>query len=379
MKKILVWISTNHISGPLRQLLQLIINVQLISNYRYHICFDCIKNAPKPTFLQHIRKLGIDYSLLNQGSRFDFSLIREAVKLAKFNEIKILQTHGYKPSIIGCIIKYYLGLPWVPFLHGDTSEDFKVRCYFQLEKFFVRRADAIITVSEAQRQEMLCRGFSSHKVHAVRNAIDPSLFDEVSAEYASRDFLRPHGLNGDGPLIGIIGRMSPEKGHSVFLEAFPRVLTKVPNAKAVFLGTGQEEGRLRSICAEKGLQNHVHFIGFRENIATWYPVFDLVVLPSLSEGLPNVAMEAMLFSKPIVATAVGGVPEVVEDAVTGRLVPARKATELADAIVDVMSNPRLMAEYGGRGRKKVLEEFSPQIRAKSMIAVYDAILSKNVK
>lgn len=375
MKKILVWISTNHISGPFRQLLQLIENVQRISNYKYHICFDHMKNAPEPVFIQHIQKMGIEYSLLNQRSRFDFSLICEAIKLANLNKISILQTHGYKPSIVGFFLKYYLGLPWVPFLHGDTAEDLKVRCYFQLEKLFVRRADAIVTVSEDMRQKMLQRGFSSYKVQAVRNAIDPSLFDVVLPEHASRDFLRLHELKGDGPLIGIIGRMSPEKGHTFFLEAFPQVLAKIPTARVVFLGTGQEESMLRKICAEKGLQNRVHFMGFQEDIASWYPVLDLVVLPSLSEGLPNVAMEAMLFSKPIVATAVGGVPEVVEDGVTGKLVPARKATDLADAIVDLMSSPRLMAEYGVMGRKKVLEEFSPQVRANSMIAVYDTILS----
>lgn len=377
MNKILVWISTNHMSGPFRQLLQLIKNVQRISDYHYHICFDHMENAPEPVFFQHIQKMGIEYSLLSQRSRFDFSLICEAVKLAKLNKITLLQTHGYKPSIVGFFLKHYLGLPWVPFLHGDTAEDLKVRCYFQLEKFFVRKADAIITVSDAMRQEMLGRGFSSYKVHAVRNAIDPSLFDSVSTECTSRDFLRLHGLNGFGPVIGIIGRMSPEKGHSVFLEAFPRVLAKVPNARAVFLGTGQEEARLRNICVEKGLQNHVHFIGFQEDIAAWYPILDLVVLPSLSEGLPNVAMEAMLFSKPIVATVVGGVPEVVEDGVTGKMVSAGNASDLADAIADVMTNPGLMAEYGTRGRKKVLEEFSPQVRAQKMIAVYDAILSKN--
>jgi glycosyltransferase involved in cell wall biosynthesis len=120
-------------------------------------------------------------------------------------------------------------------------------------------------------------------------------------------------------------------------------------------------------------------MGFQEDVAAWYPALDLVVLPSLSEGLPNVAMEAMLFGKPVVATNVGGVPEVVEDGVTGIVVPPRDAKALADAVIEMLSSPGLMAEYGVRGRNKVLEEFSPQVRAQSMIVLYDAILSKNAR
>jgi glycosyltransferase involved in cell wall biosynthesis len=371
--------STDHLSGPLRQLLQLVEHVQPNGSHAFLLCFTCLAGLAQPKLFAQIRAKGMGLSVVLQHRRFDRSLIQSVRDVILDKGIDLLQTHGYKPSILGFFLKRTLDIPWVAFLHGNTSEDFKVRCYFFLEKLAVRKADAVVTVSEAMRHELLKQGFPPNKVHVLRNAIDPGFLQTVTSGLTPEELSRIRGSNGDGPLIGIIGRMSPEKGHATFLKAFPQVLTKVPTARTVFLGTGQEEARLRKMCAEKGMENHVHFMGFQEDVAAWYPALDLVVLPSLSEGLPNVAMEAMLFGKPVVATNVGGVPEVVEDGVTGIVVPPRDAKALADAVIEMLSSPGLMAEYGVRGRNKVLEEFSPQVRAQSMIVLYDAILSKNAR
>lgn len=367
--------STDHLSGPLRQLLQLVEHVQPNGRYDFLLCFTWLVGLTHPKLFAQIRAKSRDVKVVLQHKRFDRSLVQSVRELVVENGINLLQTHGYKPSILGFFLKRSLGIPWVAFLHGNTSEDFKVRCYFFLEKMAVRKADAVVTVSEAMRHALLKQGFPPNKIHVLRNAIDPGFLQAVAPGLASEELSRLLGQNCVGPLIGIIGRMSPEKGHAIFLEAFPLVLAQMPNAKTVFLGTGQEEARLRKICAEKGLENHVHFMGFQEDVAAWYPALDLVVLPSLSEGLPNVAMEAMLFGKPVVATNVGGVPEVVVDGVTGKVVPPRDLSALADAVVEMLSSPEIMAEYGTRGRKKVLEEFSPQVRANRMMEIYDEVLS----
>ncbi|MDO9583010.1 MAG: glycosyltransferase family 4 protein [Desulfomicrobium sp.] len=379
MKRIMTLMSTDHLSGPLRQLLQLVDHVQPNGRYAFLLCFTWLAGLAQPKLFAQIRAKSRSVSVVLQHKRFDRSLIRSVRELFVEMRIDLLQTHGYKPSILGFFLKRSLGIPWVAFLHGNTSEDFKVRCYFFLEKLAVRKADAVVTVSEAMRHVLLKQGFPPNKVHVLRNAIDPEFLQTVACGFPPEELSLLPGHNCVGPLIGIIGRMSPEKGHAIFLEAFPQVLAKVPTARTVFIGTGQEGARLRKMCAEKGMENHVHFMGFQEDVAAWYPALDLVVLPSLSEGLPNVAMEAMLFGKPVVATNVGGVPEVVEDGVTGKVVPPRDATALADAVIEMLSSPGLMDEYGTRGRKKVLNEFSPQARASRMMEIYDEVLSKNAR
>ena len=377
MRRILTLMSTDHLSGPLRQLVQLVDHMQPADRYGFRLCFTWLAWLTQPELFARIRAQGRDVSVVLQHRRFDPALFRSIRELVGDKGIDLLQTHGYKPSILGFFLQRSLDIPWVAFLHGNTSEDFKVRCYFFLEKMAVRKADAVVTVSEAMRRALLKQGFPPNKVHVLRNAIDPEFRQMVVPGSAPGELSRLREFTGNGPLIGIIGRLSPEKGHAWFLEAFQQVLARIPNAGTLFLGTGQEEPRLRKMCAAKGIQNHVHFMGFQEDVAAWYPGLDLVVLPSLSEGLPNVAMEAMLFSKPVVATNVGGVPEVVEDGVTGKVVPPKDVPALVHAIVEMLSNPRLMDEYGAKGQKKILDEFSPQVRAQRMTAIYDAMLSNN--
>ncbi len=377
MKRILACMATDNLSGPARQLLQLVEYVPLRGNYEYYLCFTWRPSLPEPKFFDDVRSQGKDVQLLRQNRIFDLSLLPQIQKVITSTQTNILQTHGYKPTILGYFSKRKLGLPWVAFIHGDTSENLKVRCYFYLEKLLARRADAVVTVSEAMRQDLLNKKVQPQKVYTVRNAIDPKAFPRGSTDEDTADLRKQHNFEAGCQLVGVVGRLSPEKGHAWFLDAFRLVLKKISKVKAVFLGTGPEETRLHTLCKASGLEDKVLFAGFQPDISSWYPLLDVVVMPSLSEGLPNVAMEVMLFSKPVLATNVGGVPEVVEDSVNGRLVPAGDRAAMAEALVHLLSNHSLMADYGHNGRKKILQEFSPDVRAEQMTQVYEDILKKH--
>ncbi|GAB6059668.1 glycosyltransferase family 4 protein [Desulfonatronum parangueonense] len=375
MKRILSLMSTDHLSGPLRQLLQLVEHVQNRFPYQYNLGFTWPSTQPRQELFDTLRTRGFDPQIIEQDGCLDFSLLRKAKSLIAAQKIELLQSHGYKPSVLCFFLQRELGLPWIAFLHGNTAENFKVRFYFRLERMVVRKADAVVTVSEKMRQDMLSYGLRASQVSSLRNAIDPQSFQTNIQDFEVERLRKDLGCGNGNPLLGIVGRMSPEKGHAWFMEAFRQVLQTNPDAKLLIIGSGQEQDRLKQICAETGLNENVHFVGFQSDMSRWYPLLDLVVLPSLSEGLPNAAMEAMLFGRSVVATNVGGIPEVVEHGVTGSLVPPCDAHAMSRAILAYLADPPMMAAHGVHGRNRILKEFSPQVRAEQMTKIYENVLA----
>jgi glycosyltransferase involved in cell wall biosynthesis len=183
------------------------------------------------------------------------------------------------------------------------------------------------------------------------------------------------GLDVAVPVVAVVGRLSPEKGQEYFLEAMTVVATAIPGVAALIVGEGQEEERLRARTDALGLGGVVRFVGYRRDMDTVYPAVDLLVLPSLSEGLPMVALEAMARGIPVVATRVGGVPEVVEDGHSGMLVPSADPRALARAVITLLLDPVRRRVMGGAGRERVARGFSIRARAERVLSLYEDVTS----
>jgi len=213
-------------------------------------------------------------------------------------------------------------------------------------------------------------GLRDDRLVTVPNAIDvPPRPDAVGVAAARRAL----GVEPARPLAVAVGRLSPEKGHQVLLDAMPSVLREVPGAVLLLAGDGPEEARLRH--RARPLGDAVRFLGYRRDVADVYAAADVVVLPSLSEGLPNAALEGMAHGRPVVASAVGGVPEVVMDGVTGRLVPAGEPGALARALACALSDGALRAAWGSAGRDRVERCFSAPARAARLARLYTDLAS----
>lgn len=213
----------------------------------------------------------------------------------------------------------------------------------------LRGAARVIAVSEAMARDLVALGIPREKVTVVLTAIDP-----LPPPALPRAELRARlGLPADRPLALFLGRLSPVKGPDVLIDAVRLLRDRQPEACFVLAGDGQLRAPLEEAVQAQGLQGQVMFAGFvaRENVADYLAASDLLVLPSRSEGLPHAVLEAMAFSLPVVASAVGGVPEAVSDGVTGALVPPEDPRALADALESLLADAERRAAMGAAGRQ----------------------------
>ncbi len=164
------------------------------------------------------------------------------------------------------------------------------------------------------------------------------------------------------------------KGHASLIDATVQILEKFPNTKVLLVGDGPRRSQMENKVSALALSDTIIFTGIRQDVREILPLFDLFVLPSLSEGLPVSILEAMAASKPVVATYVGGVPEAVVDGVTGLLVPPRDPTALAQAIVHLLGDPDLRQQMGQAGRERVLEHFSVERMVERTQNLYEQLL-----
>ncbi|MDH3997989.1 MAG: glycosyltransferase family 4 protein [Desulfuromonadales bacterium] len=368
-KKILILIDSSRLSGPGRQVLQIF---QHIDRERYDLTLGVpVVGHADTELLCEARKSGVQLLEFRQRHSFDPFVIFALRRKVKALGIDIVQTHGYKPCVLGAMLKLLSGHRWLHFMHGHTAEDFKVALYFRLEFTLARFANRIATVSDEMRARLVARGLPDTKTATIHNALDPAQF-QSNAESASRnDF----AISEQETLIGVIGRLSPEKGPDVFLDAFKRFLQQGYKAKVLLIGEGPLEQELRQQCAALGLGDQVVFAGYQPAISQFYPLLDLLALPSRSEGLPNVALEALYFGVPVVATEVGGTPEVIVGNETGLLTPADAPDALAETMGRICDNADLRKRLVENGRSLCREQFSPSARVNKIETLYASLLS----
>jgi glycosyltransferase involved in cell wall biosynthesis len=298
-------------------------------------------------------------------------LIWQARKLVIENRINIIQTHGYKENVLGFFLKKVCNKPWIGFAHGYTNENAKVRFYNKLDRLALRYPDIMVTVSNRLKNLLIESGVPEKKVRVIYNAIDK---EQLNADIHPDDLRINWNIKKEDKLIGVIGRLSPEKGQEVFLRAFSKVLEKVPFAKGIIIGDGQEKEKLINFCLENGLKDKIIFTGYQNNIANFYQIIDLLVLPSFSEGLPNVVLEAMAFKIPVISTSVGGAPEIITDGQNGLLVPPGDSKIMAEKIIQLLSNDGRLKEIGKNGHQSLFPKFSPENRASQILSLYQELL-----
>lgn len=353
-------IDTFHVSGPGRQL------VAIAPLLRHHgietrlILFQRRGEPPAP-FESFVKAAGIPYQVVTDAGRFDPRLLPRVNRILREWQPQVVQTHNYRPSVIAFALrKRPSRWRWVGFFHGLTAEDRKVRLYHLLDRRLLRHADRIVVMSRAQR---LLFPKCEYKVLQIANAVLPPESPEDDAGDTP-------GLVStlEHPRLAVVARLSHEKGVDLFLRALRLVRDRGLSASAVVAGDGPERASLTRLAASLDLSTVVRFLGTVHPIEPLYRCVDVVVLPSRSEGLPNVLLEALRAHRPIVATRVGAVPEIVTDPLAAHLVEPGSPEALAEAMLKATATP--LTPTAVDAQKAILNLYSLERRLHAHLGLY---------
>lgn len=361
--------ASNFVGGPEKQILKhgQIINKDL---YRFILC-PFRENGKISELEMAAHACGLDVAPLTDDPSFSFSTINRLVKIIKRHSIRIVCAHGYKPNIIGKIAGLLTGVRVIPFSRGWTHENRKIRIYEALDRFLLRYSKHIVAVSGGHRDELLKNGLNSEYITVIHNAVEiPDTI--VQPEISLRELL---SIGDNVPVVVSAGRLSPEKNFSSLIDAASIVLKSYPSAVLAVFGEGVCRSQLEEKIRSMGLQKSFYLPGYRKDFTLLLQQADVFVLPSFTEGFSNVIMEAYAVKRPVIASTVGGNPEIVTDGVTGYLFDPRDVESLSEKISTLLTDRQLSSKMGSSGYLRVKSEYSFERQNQKLEALYQQVIS----
>lgn len=331
----------------------------------------------RDAFLSAAEGAAIPVEIIREAGPFDLRVLRALRGLVERLSPDILETHNVKSHFLARLSGVHRLQPWVAFHHGYTTIDAKDRAYNQLNRWSLRAADVVVTMNRPFADLLARQGVSRDRIRILHNAIDADHVRSVSAEEVSAA-RRASGARAGERIVLSVGRLSSEKGHRDLLDAFALLLAggRAGPLRLTLLGDGPERARLEQQAARLGIGEAVTFVGHVADPRPFYAAADLFVLPSHSEGSPNVLLEAMAAGLPCVATRVGGVPEMLADGESGYIVAARKPAAIAQRIGALLADRDLAASLAQAGRARVERDFTRDVRLDRLRALYCGLMAE---
>jgi glycosyltransferase involved in cell wall biosynthesis len=332
-----------------------------------------VRGEESNAFIETARESGIAVHALHESGLGDPGVIRELAGLVAREQPAIVQTHAVKSHFLARLAGLPKRVPWIAFHHGYTWPTMRARAYNQLDRWSLRSAAKVLTMSMPFRDELAAKGIARERIEIVHNAIRSDWGTIAAGE--------PAGLRADlgiAPgrnIILIVGRLSREKDHLSLLRALDRLRSKL-NPHLLVVGEGPERGLIEEEIRRLGLAECVTLAGHQRSAERYYGIANLAVLSSRSEGSPNALLEAMAAGVPVVATNVGGIPEIVTHEESALLVRPGDVDGMAAAMARLLEDPSLAGRFVACGRKLVVERHAPAARAKRLAEIYRSVAGR---
>lgn len=318
----------------------------------------------------------------NVNPILDICALVKLYHLFKRERFDLVHTHTAKAGALGRIAARLARVPIV--IHAPHGHDFygyfgpvRSRLIVWIERLLGPLADKLIALSELDKKDHCRFGVTDEaKMEVVYSGIDIESFSKLVIDRAKKreELEIPSGC----PIVGMIARLEPIKGPGYFIEAASIVIKEVPEARFLVVGDGSLRRTLERLAENLGLSQKLKFMGERQDIREILKVLDLLCLCSLNEGFGRILVEAQAAGKPVVATRVGGIPEVVGDGETGLLVPPSDAPGLAEAIIRILRNPEMAMEMGEAGRRRVSLKFDQKVMLQKIVQMYERLIGEKV-
>ena len=314
---------------------------------------------------KELQQKGVDHFCLTRKPGFDLDLIKAIRKLIKQHKFDVIHCHQYTPYTYGWFGSIFTNTPIIFTEHGRFHPDSSSKKRKLINPLLQLRTAAITAISEATKQALVkFENFSEQQIDVIYNGIEDTV---VTASESLRTEL---GISTDEIVFGTISRLDPIKNQTMMLKAFKQAIEANDKLKLLIVGDGPSKKELHDLTEELKLTDSVIFTGFQPNPQAYLALMDVFLLPSFSEGTSMTLLEAMSFSIPAIATAVGGTPEILIHETTGILTESGNTNNLTKTMIDLVENSTLRLEYGKNARNRFEAHFPLVVMAKKYQALY---------
>jgi glycosyltransferase involved in cell wall biosynthesis len=329
-------------------------------------------------FVRLAREAGIRAYSIPMRHKLDFGIVTKLRDNIAGENIDIVHTHGVRANLVGRLAARMAGVETVvTTVHSLLVQDYP-DMFSRLANMLIEKASRgltthFIAVSGGLQKALVQQGIPEQRITVIYNGLNPQLFRKGDSAGKWRELA---GFSPGTPLVAMVGRLHPVKGHRYFLRAAAEILKERTDVHFLVVGSGPERDRLEEYTRRLGIQEHVTFTGFVSDVSELMPDINLLIVPSLWEGFGLTALEAMAVGVPVVATSVGGLPEIVEHGTTGLLVPPADEAGLTRGIMWMLDHPQEAVEMAAAAKAVAEEKFTASAMARRTEEVYRRLTSK---
>jgi len=316
---------------------------------------------------RHAMAAGVRFEVLVERYRYDRRILASLRRLFEAERPTIVETHHVKSHLLVALSGLWRQSQWVAFHHGYTQTDLKVRTYNQVDRWSLGCAAHVVTTNEAFAATIASRGVARDRITVLHNGVEIEPADPAAVSKLRRRL----GLAAHERVVLAVGRLSREKGQGYLVRAAAAWRHR---ARLVIVGDGPDRRRLERLAARLGVGGQIIFAGMTSTVADFYALADVFVLPSLSEGSPNVLLEAMASGTPAVATRVGGVPEIARDGVTALLGEPKDPDFLARSVLALLDDRGLAERLAAAARASARDRFTHERRVARLCSLYGRLV-----
>jgi glycosyltransferase involved in cell wall biosynthesis len=381
--RVLAFVEASSLTGPAKNLIEcarraahpqqsLRANIAIVTFQRG----DSRTPPARNEFVLACQGAGLEVHIIRERFAFDPAVLLSMYKLIARQDPDFVQTHSVKSHFLVRLTGIHRRRHWIAFHHGYTWTNIRVRAYNQLDRWSLRSASRVVTVCRAFADTLQEIGVRAERIAIQHNSVNAFL---PASEDRVLELRRTLGIPARAQVLLNVGRLSREKGQSDLIEAIALLRKEHGDRvlRVVFVGDGPDGQRLRGAAKRSGVADWVIFAGHQADVTPYYMLADLMVLPSHTEGSPNTLLEAMAAGLPIVATSVGGVPEIVTNNKEALLVEKHDPVALARSIDRLLGDLNLQSQISGRARSAAAA-YSPAAYCDSMLELYNTCLAEHL-